>query len=166
MASTFSLTGLLRLVPRWVDDLTATAVTDTATVVQNVALSNGSAAGQADAYWRDLLAIPAGDDATIDLFALPMSAFGGSGSIALYKIKMFLVVNRSETAAITFGGTATNRWSGFSAGAISIPPGGTLFALDTGNGYAANGSSRNVHIQNDSATAAASVDVNIVGVLD
>lgn len=166
MASTFSLSGLLRLVPRWVDDLTATAVTDTATVVQSVALTNGSAAGQADAYWRDLIAIPASSSATVDLFALPMSAFGGTGSLALYKIKMLLVINRSEAAAISFGAADANRWSGHSAGAIALPAGATLFALDTANGYPVSGSSRNVVIQNQSATAAASVDLYIAGVLD
>jgi hypothetical protein len=166
MASTFSLSGLLRLVPRWVDDLTATAVTDTATIVQTVALSNGAAAGQADGYWRDLLSIPADDAATIDLFALPLSAFGGSGSLALYKVKMVLVVNRSAAAAVTFGAANSNRWAGFSDGPISIPAGGTLFAFDPATGYAVGSSSRAIVIENQSATAAASVDVYIVGVID
>lgn len=166
MASTFSLSGLLRLVPRWVDDLTATAVTDTATVSQTIALSNGGGTGQANAYWRDLISIPASGSATIDLFDLPTNAFGGAGSIALYKIKMMLVVNRSETAGVVFGGAATNRWEGWSDGAQWIPAGGTLFALDAGDGFAADSSSRNVVITNDSSADAASIDVYIAGVLD
>lgn len=166
MASTFSLSGLLRLVPRWVDDLTATAVTDTATVVQTIAITNGAGAGQADSYWRDLIAIPANSSATVDLFSLPMSAFGGTGSIALYKVKMLLVVNRSPVAPVSFGAATSNRWSGYSAGAITLPAGATLFALDAASGYPVSGSSRNVVIENQSATVAASVDVYIAGVLD
>lgn len=166
MPSTFSLSGLLRLVPRWVDDLTATAVTDTATVSEALTLTNGGGAGQADAYWRDLVSIPASGSATIDLFNLPTVAFGGTGSIALYKIKMLLAVNRSASAAVSFGAAASNRWSGYSAGAIAIPAGGILFGMDAASGYAVNGTSKIVVIQNQSTTAAASVDVYIAGVLD
>jgi hypothetical protein len=166
MASTFSLSGLLRLVPRWVDDLTATAVTDTATVLQTVTLTNGTADGEANAYWRDLISIPGGQTATIDLFNLPTTAFGGTGSIALYKIKMLLVVNRSLTAGVVFGDATSNRWEGYSSGAQWLPAGATLFALDTATGYLADGSSRNILITNDSATDAASIDVYIAGVLD
>lgn len=166
MASTFSLSGLLRLVPRWVDDLTATAVTDTATVAQTVALSNGTAAGQANAYWRDLLSIPASSAATVDLFALPMSAFGGTGTIALAPVKMLLVVNRSAAAAVKVNAATSNRWTGFADGAHLLPAGATLFALDAGAGYAVSGTSRMIRIENQSATAAASVDLYLAGVLD
>lgn len=166
MPSTFSMSGLLRLVPRWVDDLTATAVTDTATVVQTIAIANGGGAGQANAYWRDLIAIPANASATIDLYALPMVAFGGTGSIALATVKMLLVINRSATAPISFGAAGANRWGGYSAGAIAMPAGATLFALDAVAGYPVSGSSRSVVIANQSATAAATVDIYLAGVLD
>jgi hypothetical protein len=166
MPSTFSLSGLLRLVPRWVDDLTATAVTDTATVVQSIALTHGSAAGQANAYWRDLVAIPAGDSVTLDLYALPMVAFGGTGTVALWKVKMLAVINRSAAAAVSFGEADADRWAGYSAGAIALPAGATLFALDAASGYTVSGSSRKVVIENLSTTAAASVDIYIAGVLD
>lgn len=166
MPSTFSLSGLLRLVPRWVDGLTATAVTDTATVVQTIAIANGAGAGQANAYWRDVLAIPAGGFAAVDLLSLPMIAFGGTGAIGLSAVKMLMVVNRSPAAPISFGAAAANRWSGYSAGAIAMPAGATLFAMDAAFGYPVSASSRNIVLQNQSATASAVVEFYLAGVLD
>jgi hypothetical protein len=166
MALSFSLTGLLRLVPRWVDDKSATEVTDTATYSQSVSIGNGAATGQANAYWRDVLNIAAGQSASIDLFNLPMKAFGGQGPVALYQIKLLLVVNNSQAAAVSFGAATASRWAGYSEGAISLPAGATLFAINAANGYPVSGSSRNILVENLSGVSSASVDVYIAGVLD
>lgn len=164
MPRTFTLTGLVRMVPRWVD--TDTAVVDAATVVQTIDVANGTGAGQANAYWRDVLTIAAGQSATVDLFALPTTAFGGTGTVALYQIKLLWCANRSAGAAVILGDACENRWGGYSSGAQYLPAGACVLALSAGEGYAADGSSRNVVITNDSATESATVELYLAGVLD
>ena len=118
MPDTFTLTGTLRLLPSWVDTLTATTVTDATTISQAFLLTDGEAAGQANFYWRDVRTIAAGDYDDINLEALPFKAFGGQTNVYVQALRMIYIRNRSTTAELRYG---------LESGTIGIEPSGTFF---------------------------------------
>jgi hypothetical protein len=163
VATEFSLTGSLRIVPRWVDDLSTTAVTDTATFNQAFALANGTGDDQADGFHKDVITIAAAATATIDLRALAVKLFGGAGTVALAKVKTLLIKNRSTAATLSVGGSTSNRWTALAAGATTIGPDGVLYVSHPKGGYATSTTDKVIAITNNGA-AAADVELYVVGV--
>lgn len=162
MAASFSLTSTLRFVPRWVDSLNTTNVIDTTATTDILTLANGSGSGQANAYWRDVVTIAASGTASIDLRSLTLKAFGGTGTLTLASVKAICVRNRSTTASLSVGVSATNRWSGLAAGAITVAGSGCFYATNS-TGWATSASDKILAITNDGASAA-DVEVIVVGV--
>jgi hypothetical protein len=163
VAASFSLTGSLRIVPRWDDDLNTTTVTDTATVNLAFALADGTGDDQANGYYKDVVTIAASGTATIDLRALPLTIMGGTGTLSLAKVKALLIVNRSTTASLAVNGSTTNRWTALSAGAMTLGPEGVLYVTHLNAGYATTATDKVIAITNNGASAA-DVEVYIVGV--
>ena len=163
MAASFSLTGSLRIVPRWADDLNTTTVTDTATVNLAFALADGTGDDQANGYYKDVITIAASGTATVDLRALPLTIMGGTGTVSLAKIKTLLVKNRSTTASLSVGGTTSNRWTALAAGATTLGPDGVIYVSHPKGGYATSASDKVIAITNNGGSAA-DVELYIVGV--
>lgn len=163
MAASFSLTGSLRVVPRWTDELNTTTVTDTATANLAFTLADGTGDDQANGYHKDVITIAAGGTATVDLRALSLNIMGGTGTLSLAKVKTLLVKNRSTTASLSVGGTTSNRWTALAAGATTIGPDGVLYVSHPKGGYATTASDKVLAITNNGA-AAADVEIYIVGV--
>ena len=164
MSVTFTMAATLKVVPKWIDARGVTDITDTAVAVHTAALDDGYTDGRANAYWRDEITISAGSTVTIELYALQSRSFGGSGVVALDKVKVMMLVNRSGDAVTAFGSSA-NRWSSYAAGAVSVASGGVLYATTTGTGWQVSGGSKTIAFTNAGA-ASAVIDVYIVGVLD
>ena len=162
MAASFSLTGTLRVVPRWVDELNTVDVIDTTAVADTLALANGTAAGQANGYFRDVITIAAGGTATVDLRNLTLRAFGGTGTLSFASIKAIVVRNRSTTATLSVGGSTTNRWSGLAAGAVTLAASGCLYSTAPA-GWATTATDKVLSITNNGA-AAADVELVLAGV--
>ena len=137
---TLTITGQLRLAASWVDDLTLTTVTDSASVLQALSLADGTGAGQVNGYWRDVRTVGISATDTINTTALPLSVFGTAGTLNLASVKLIYVRNQSATVTLTYdigganyglppgavflwtAGTApTNKW--FDAGNIVIEGG-------------------------------------------
>lgn len=163
MAASFTLTGTLRLVPRWADDLNTTTVTDTVRTDVAFTLANGTGNDQADGYYKDVLTVAASETATVDLRALTLNIMGGSGTLSLAKVKALLIVNRSATASLTVNGTTSDRWTALSAGALTVGPEGVLYVTHLNAGYATTASDKVIAITNNGA-AAADVEVYVIGV--
>jgi hypothetical protein len=119
VAASFSLTGSLRLDPRWVDDLNTTLVTDATRVNLALSLTNGDGDGEADAYWRDVRTVAAPQTDTIDVTALPLSVFGGTGTLEMARLRLIYVRNLSQTQAIHYEFEE-------SPGRIDLSPGGVF----------------------------------------
>jgi hypothetical protein len=119
VAASFSLTGTLRLDPRWVDDLNTTLVTDATRVNLSLSLTNGDGDGEADCYWRDVRTLAGGEQDAIYLSALPLSVFGGTGTLDMSALRFVYVRNLSETVALRYGIDGGD-------GRIGISPGGVL----------------------------------------
>ena len=115
MSTSLSITAQLRIAASWVDDLTAATVTDSATVQRPVSLANGTGAGQANGYWRDVRTVGIGATDTIDTTALPLSVFGTAGTLNLASVKLIYVRNLSTTVTLTYDINGANH---------GIPPGG------------------------------------------
>jgi hypothetical protein len=119
VAASFSLTGSLRLDPRWVDDLNTTLVTDATRVNLTLSLTNGDGDGEADAYWRDVRTVAGELFDTIDLSALPLSVFGGAGTLELASVKLIYVRNLSTAQPLLYEFEESSRL-------IEISPGGVF----------------------------------------
>lgn len=162
MAASFSLSSTLRFIPRWVDELNTTTVVDTTAVSDTFALTNGTGSGEANAYWRDVVTIAASGTASIDLRALTLKAFAGTGTLSLASVKAICIRNRSTSASLSVGVSTTNRWTGLAAGSITVAGSGCLYATN-GGGWATSASDKVLAITNNGATAA-DVEVVVVGV--
>lgn len=148
MATEFSLTGSIRFVPKLLDTLAATAVTDTATASIALGLTDGTGDDAANGYWRDVVTIAAGASATLDLKALPLIAFGGTGSLNLATAKALLIVNQSRSRGVTINASGSNLWTGFLAGSAAIGPLSMLLASAPKDGWPVGTSSRNLVVAN------------------
>jgi hypothetical protein len=151
MASTFSLSGSLRVSPIWVEPLDASTVTDATSALISFALENGTASGQANAYWRDLVSVSATSTTTINLTALPMNVFGTAGTLDMDRQKLLLIRNRSTTIGLTLAlGTSVT---------AALNAGGVVLASSTAAGW----SETSLTLTNAGASAV-SVEVYLVGV--
>lgn len=159
MSTTFTLTSNLRVTPKWVDAQDMIDVIDTATPYLTLDLAQGTGTGQANAYWKGVITISAGNTSTIDLRNLPLDVFGGSGSLLLASVKMLLVTN-SSAVSVTMGGDASNPWTGRLSGTEVIGPSGVVYAVN-GTGWATTTSSKVLAF---SAASAATLNVYIAGV--
>lgn len=135
----------------WVEPLDASTVTDATTALISFPLEHGTGAGQADAYWRDLISVGAAATVTIDLTALTLNVFGTAGTLDLDAQKLLLVRNRSTTLglAVALGTSVT----------ADLDPGGLVMATSTATGW----SETELTLTNAGASAV-SVEVYLVGV--
>lgn len=153
MPTTLTLTGQLRVSASWVDDLTATTVTDAASVSKSLSLANGTGAGQANAYWRDIRTVGGSATDTIDTTALPLSVFGSSGTLNLASVKLVYVANQSATVTLTYDVGGTN---------LGLPP-GAVFLWTAGTAPTSKWfDAANIVIEGGSASA--NYEIVLVGV--
>jgi hypothetical protein len=155
VAASFSLTGTLRLDPRWVDDLNTTLVTDATRVNLTLSLTNGDGDGEADCYWRDVRTVAASATDAIDLSDLPLSVFGGTGTLNMATVKLIYVRNLSETESLSYyvGGSGP-----------SIPPGGVfLLKADTSPATVWLADGQLIEIENFGSSAA-DYEILLIGV--
>jgi hypothetical protein len=163
MPQTFSLASSLRVVPSWSDDLTTTTVTDTVTALLTLAMAGGTGNDQANGFWKDVFSINASAQYTIDLRALPLNVFGGTGNLSLSSVKLVLIENRSSTAGLSISTSVSNRWANFAADTLVLPAAGVLYATAPKGGWATTTTNKVLSITNNGG-AAASVAAYIVGV--
>lgn len=151
MAASFSLAGSLRVSPTWVEPLDASTVTDAVTALVTFSLEHGTGSGQADAYWRDLITVPAATTSTVNLAALAMNVFGTAGTLDLDRQKLILVRNRSTTTGLTVAlGTSVT---------ATLNAGGVVLATSTAAGW-----SETTLTLTNAGAASVAVEVYIAGV--
>jgi hypothetical protein len=163
MPQAFSLTSALRVVPSWSDDLTTTTVTDSVTALLTLSLANGAGNDQANGFWKDVISVAGSATSLIDLRALPLVVFGGTGSLSLASVKMLLIENRSATVSLSIATSTTNRWTNFSSDSTVIPPAGVLYATAPKAGWATTTTNKVLSVTNNGGTSA-SFAIYIVGV--
>lgn len=148
MATAFSLTGSVRFVPRLIDTLAATQVTDTATASIALGLADGTTAGAANAYWRDVVTVAAGESSAVDLRALPLIAFGGTGTLSLAKIKAVLIVNQSQSEGVSINASGSNLWTGYISGSAAIGAEAVWLATNPAAGWPTASGSKSLTLAN------------------
>lgn len=158
---TFSLAGQLRIQPTWTDTLSTTDVVDSVEIIRALTLANGTGAGQANAYWRDVRTVAGGDLDSLILTALPVSVFGGTSTLNMASVKGIYVRNMSATVPLVYlfdGGDA----------ACQLPPGGLMLwlsptAVSAGGSFEWSASDSEILIENQTATSA-QYEIVIIGV--
>jgi hypothetical protein len=105
-------------------------------------LTNGSAAGQANAMWHQEVTVLNDSTQTLDLTSLPVSAFNLADTLYFDTIRTFYVHNTSTTTAVeVFAADAGNDpWDSLYAVPVTLKPGGTLLAMDSVGWDVAGGS--------------------------
>jgi hypothetical protein len=151
MATTFSLTGSLRLTPRIVDTLSLTDVTDTAAINYGITMADGAAADQANRYWKDVVTVAASTTETVDLEALDLNVFGGTGTLDMASQKVVVVRNLSATAISVALGTSLT---------ATLAAGGVVYGT---NPSAAGWAETSLTLTN-AGGAAVDVEIHLVGV--
>lgn len=154
MAASFSMTGAVRIVPVWTEPLDLVDVVDKTTIAETLTLANGTAAGQADAYWKDVRTVAASTTDTVDLTALPLDVYGGTDTISLANVRLIYVKNRSTTVALSYA---------VGSEAVALRPGGIFFWSAPSNAAAAAYSATEIRVTNAGASAA-DYEILIAGV--
>lgn len=162
MPAAFTLSGTLKIVPKWIDSRGATDITDTVAATHTVALTDGTAVGSANAYWKDGIQVAFGSPVTIDVRALVHKAFGGTGTLSIATVRLAWIVNASSTETVTVGVSQANGWANWLAGDCVLPPQGVLYATSP-VGWQTSSSSRLIKFTNVTA-GTATVNVVLVGV--
>ena len=155
---TFSLAGQLRFQPTWTDTLSTTDVVDSVEIIRALTFANGTGAGQANAYWRDVRTVAATTNDFVVLTALPVSVFGGTSTLNMASVKGIYVRNMSATVTLKYGiDDGDSR--------PEIPPGGFMmwFSPTAATSQPWFNTSAAVRIDNESATSA-QYEIVIIGV--
>lgn len=139
---TLSIKGTLNVVSRWVD---GTASISEKTDVP-VSLANGTGSGQADAFWSDVVEIATDSAQTIDLTALPVSAFGATANLFLASVKQVGLVNESANVGVTVEPGASNGWS--QIGTLELGKSGVLMIYSPASGLPVTNTSKTITITN------------------
>ena len=150
MAASFSMTGSVRVVPTWTEPLDLVDVVDKSTLVETLTLANGTAANQANCYWKHVRTVAASTTDTVDLTALPLDVYGGTATIGLANVRLIYVKNRSTTVALSYA---------VGAEAVALRPGGVFLWYAPSNATAATYSATEVRVTNAGASA---VDYELV----
>lgn len=154
MAASFSMTGSVRVVPTWTEPLDLVDVVDKTTIAETLTLANGTAAGQADAYWKDVRTVAASTTDTVDITALPLDVYGGTDTISIANVRLIYVKNRSATVALSYA---------VGAEAVALRPGGVFLWYAPSNATAATYSATEIRVTNAGASAV-DYEIVIVGV--
>lgn len=170
MAASFSLAGTLRVVPTWTDDLNTTTVVDSATALLSFTLTDGTGNGQANGFYKDVVTIAASSTTHVDLRALPLNVFGGTGTLSLASVKALLLYNRSAASALFVAVpsdanavSVANRWTAFASDTVILAAGGVLYATNFNSGWATTASNKVLAVTNPGGSAA-DVEIYIAGV--
>lgn len=147
MPATFSQQGSIQVVPRLVDGLAVLA----SNAGRQLALTNGTASGQANGYHTQTLSIAAGESTTIDLRSLPVSLLGASGTLALASVKTLLVLNLAESTGITVAPGTTDGWD--KLGTTPLGGSGTLLIHSPASGVATSATSKTLRLTNTDSIA-------------
>ncbi len=154
---TFSLAGQLRFQPTWTDTLSTTDVVDSVEIIRALTLSNGTGAGQANAYWRDVRTVAATTTDIVDLSALPLSVFGGSATLDLTAPRLIYVRNLSASVRLLYALIEGSNQE--------IPPGGIFLwtaPVDATGGKRWLADSQLIEVENTTATSG-SYEIVLVG---
>jgi hypothetical protein len=143
--ATFSLTGMLQMIPSWTDGSATTGTT----LNVPLKLTNGTTADKADGFWQKTLTLNAEESHSIDLYNLPLSVFTATVSVALDKVKALLFYNSSTITTFSVGGDPANRWEGFTGGDWVVHPGGIVLVTAPKVGLQVTGSSKVLEILNE-----------------
>jgi len=146
----FSMSGTIRFSTTLVDGDKSWAET----VSRLLQFTNGTASGQADAYWQGSITLGPGDDQTIDFYSLAISAFGASGTVAMASVKMLVIANESANVSLTVEPGASNGWD--QLGGLYVGKGGVLLLHSGLAGLPVGGTSRTLKITNNGTTTSLS----------
>ena len=162
MAVTAALSTNSRLTFSLADSPAIGSVSQSVEVKSSRTVDNGTGAGQANAAWSARVTLPAGQVYSLDLTALPMTAFNLAGKLALSTLKDVLVVNNETTAGryLLYGVISPADVTGYAA---RINRGADYRWSDYQDGVAVNAGNKTIYIANPSG-GSVTFDIALAGV--
>ncbi|MHB1033231.1 MAG: hypothetical protein ACYC35_23910 [Pirellulales bacterium] len=139
-----SLSAEIRASLTWLfqDTLDLAVVSDASRLEYSASLADGAGADQADKIWHDRRRVTGGGGTdSLDLTALANTLFGNTISIAMAKVKVILIVNRSTAAGeyLMVGGAAANAFAapfgGDGDAKVLVGPDSVLLLSDKKDGW-------------------------------
>lgn len=125
-------------------------------------VANGTASGQANAAWADIVTVPAGQVLALDLTLLSTAKFGIAGYVTFTTVKDVFVVNKETTAGryVLYGVSSPSDTTGYAA---KINRGGEHRWTDYLDGIAINAGNKIVYIANPTASAV-TLEIAVCGI--
>lgn len=125
-------------------------------------VSNGTASGQANAAWAELVTIPAGQVLSLDLTNLPATKLGFTGHVNFSTLKDVVVLNKESVAGryVFWGVSSPSDATGYAA---RINRGGDYRWTDYADGVAITAGNKTIYIANP-GTDAVLLEVAFCGV--
>lgn len=168
MTTSFRSTLMTQLGWTWRDEQDRAVVTDTNRWSWQLALNEGTQAGEANALWYAMGKTLAADSSTEWLLdALSRQLFGKTVVHTFATVKALWLANRNESAGtLALGGASSNPWPGpFSPAnsVLRISPGGVLFVVHRGTGWSVSSSAKALKLAAESG--AVTYDIILMGVL-
>ena len=141
----------------------------TVTRAYELALTNGTGAGQADRLWSDQRTLTASATEDLDLAGVLTDALGTTLSLARIK-GLIVAAAAANTNTVVLGGAGSNgftSWVGGAAHTVTIRPGAT-FALFCGSGdatgYAVTAATGDIlKVANGGASTSVTYDIVVIG---
>jgi len=162
MAVTASLSTNSRLTFAIADSPAVGSISQSVEIKTSRTVENGTGAGQANAAWSARVTLAAGQAYSLDLTALPMTAFNLGGKLALTTLKDVIVVN-NETASgryLLYGVISPNDTTGYAA---RLNRGADYRWSDYQDGIAVTAGNKTIYIANPS-NGSVTFDVALAGV--
>lgn len=125
----------------WRDHVGTAPIVDSNHHLFSKRLTDGSAAGQANAVWHvEARSLATGESLTLELDLLEQTLFGDLITIPMAKIKAILIVNQNTTSPgyLLVGGALSDPWYapfGAASHTVKVMPGSPLLLAHAGVGW-------------------------------
>jgi hypothetical protein len=162
MAVAASISTNSRLTFSLADSPAVGSISQAVEIKSSRTVDNGTGAGQANAAWTARVTLAAGQVYSLDLTALPMTAFNLGGKLALSTLKDVIVVNNETTAGryLLYGVISPADVTGYAA---RLNRGADYRWSDYQDGVAIGAGNKTVYIANPS-NGSVTFDIALAGV--
>lgn len=134
-------------------------------------LTSGTGVNQADKIWSDTRSIAASSSEDIHVYDFSGGTDALGGTLALARVKMLLIVNKSTTAGdiLRVGGKAnstawTSPFNGSTTATVDVAPGGLLLlAAPSAAAFSVSDPNHVLKIANVSTANSVSYDIIVIG---
>ena len=133
---------------------------------QQITLTDGTGAGQADRVWSDRRTLAASASEDLDLAGALMDVFGATVTLARVKA-LYVAASAANTNDVVIGAAAANAWSALlgESGTVTVRPGGLLLVVaPDATAYPVTGDTGDLlRVANGAGGSSVTYDICVIG---